>query len=360
LKAHEKLFKPTAEGKILTSFAMGNTIYPRHYANIYYKEHAHQISIGEIDVERLIAEIDLTKYTVISVALDTAHESVIEERNETVYKDRKREVVQVESLVLVHKEYNILLVLEDPFAALFCLQAGLKLTFELGQEIIEKYGRRHGEDEFGDIGILTKRDNKDYEIQALEISNPEMTVEESYPPEISKEHEQVVEILSREKDAKGILLMHGKPGTGKTTYIRHLIKEVDKKFIFVPPDVAAEFGSPEITKVLLDFSNCILIIEDGEKVLKARAKGITSPISALLNLSDGLLSDALHIQVIATFNCDVDEIDPAIMRKGRLLKRLVFPEMGIEQANKIRAKLKKAPLAGGKAATFTVAEIYND
>jgi SpoVK/Ycf46/Vps4 family AAA+-type ATPase len=234
------------------------------------------------------------------------------------------------------------------------------LTFELGQEIIEKYGRRHGEDEFGDIGILTKRDNRDYEIQDLEISNPEMTVEESYPPEISKEHEQVVEILSRKKDAKGILLMHGKPGTGKTTYIRHLIKEVDKKFIFVPPDVAAEFGSPEITKVLLEFSNCILVIEDGEKVLRARAKGMTSPISALLNLSDGLLSDALHIQVIATFNCGLDDIDPAITRKGRLLKRLVFPEMGIEQANKIRAKLKKAPLAGGKAATFTVAEIYND
>lgn len=360
MKAYEKLLEHSAKGKLLSGIAPGHSITFRQYAVAHFKEHAHQMSIGEVDHQKLIEELDFDKYAVLAIDIDSRHQSVIDRMNESIDNGYLREATDMDAIALLHKEHNILLVLTGRYASLFCLQAKAKEMFVLGTLIVEKYGIRAEEDEFGDIGILTKTDKRDYEIQDLEIANPEATVEESYPEQISREHADVVEILSRKKDAKGIILMHGEPGTGKTTYIRHLIKSVKKKFVFVSPDVAGEFGNPAIAKVLLELANCVLVIEDGEKVLKTREKDMPSPISALLNLSDGLISDALHIQVIATFNCELGEIDPAIMRKGRLLKRLTFPEMGIEQANKIRAKLKKPLLGGSRSKTFTVAEVYND
>src|SRR5436853_3720524 len=44
----------------------------------------------------------------------------------------------------------------------------------------------------------------------------------------------IKERLAKEKD-KGIVLLHGLPGTGKTTYLRYLIGSLKKKVMFVSP-----------------------------------------------------------------------------------------------------------------------------
>ena len=42
-------------------------------------------------------------------------------------------------------------------------------------------------------------------------------------------------------------------------------------------------------------------------------------MSDLLNISDGLLADFLHVQVICTFNHPLSMVDSALLRKGRLI-----------------------------------------
>jgi len=37
-------------------------------------------------------------------------------------------------------------------------------------------------------------------------------------------------------------------------------------------------------------------------------------VSALLNLSDGMLADFLRLQIICTINCSAADIDPALLR----------------------------------------------
>ena len=62
-------------------------------------------------------------------------------------------------------------------------------------------------------------------------------------------------------------------------------------------------------------------------------------VSALLNITDGLLSDWLNIQLICSFNSDISKIDSALMRKGRLIAKYEFKELEVEKANALSLKL---------------------
>jgi SpoVK/Ycf46/Vps4 family AAA+-type ATPase len=71
----------------------------------------------------------------------------------------------------------------------------------------------------------------------------------------------------------------------------------------------------------MEQQNSILIIEEAENIILDRTQDAFLPkqaVSNLLNLSDGLLGDAMHQQIICTFNCDVQGIDPALLRERRL------------------------------------------
>ena len=56
-------------------------------------------------------------------------------------------------------------------------------------------------------------------------------------------------------------------------------------------------------------------------------------ISDLLNMTDGLLSDALDIKVICTFNTDYDTIDEALLRPGRCRCKYGFELLEKSRAN---------------------------
>ena len=50
-------------------------------------------------------------------------------------------------------------------------------------------------------------------------------------------------------------------------------------------------------------------------------------------MSDGLLADDLGIKFICTFNEDIKDIDPALMRKGRLVSKYEFKPLTVEKTN---------------------------
>lgn len=63
-----------------------------------------------------------------------------------------------------------------------------------------------------------------------------------------------------------------------------------------------------------------------------------SPVSTLLNLADGLLSDCLNIQIVCSFNTDLSMVDKALMRKGRLIAKYEFKELEVEKAQNLSNK----------------------
>lgn len=156
------------------------------------------------------------------------------------------------------------------------------------------------------------------------------------------------ELLERFKtDTKGLTLFHGVPGTGKTTIIRHLLRKIkemnkDNNVLYFPPTMVGSITDPSFINFISEWvidskAKNYLLIEDAEPLLESRDMTRNMGITNLLNLTDGLLNDILNIQVIATFNTSLKNIDDALLRPERLTARKEFKILNIEKA-KILAK----------------------
>lgn len=188
-----------------------------------------------------------------------------------------------------------------------------------------------------EINIITlSRDG--LELKQVEVKPTFLDIDKYYNDDFKEVDETIKARLNREND-KGIILLHGLPGTGKTTYLRHLIGGLKKKVLFVSPSVAGNLMNPEFIDLLIENPNSVLIIEDAENIMMDRKYNSDSSVSNLLNLSDGLMSDCLSVQIICTFNSSVNLIDSALMRKGRLIAKYEFGKLSVEKANRLSEHL---------------------
>lgn len=155
----------------------------------------------------------------------------------------------------------------------------------------------------------------------------------------------------------GLILLHGIPGTGKTTYIKALLtRNQEEKFIFIPNDFVDEMLKPSFITFLISQKNSILVIEDAESVIMAREHAQNkSVVSTILQITDGLFSDYLNIKVICTFNTDVSKIDKALFRKGRMIAFYEFGELSEDKAMGVLGVKSAEELPEVR----TLAELYN-
>jgi hypothetical protein len=184
-----------------------------------------------------------------------------------------------------------------------------------------------------EINIITLG-SSGLELKRLDIKPTRLDIDLYYNDDFKEVNETIQNRLNQQSD-KGIVLLHGLPGTGKTTYLRHLIGELKKKVLFVSPSVAGNLMNPEFIDLLIDNPNAVVIIEDAENIIMDRKHNSDSSVSNLLNLSDGLLSDCLSVQIVCTFNSSLNLIDSALMRKGRLIARYEFGKLNAEKAQKL-------------------------
>lgn len=136
-------------------------------------------------------------------------------------------------------------------------------------------------------------------------------------------------------DKSGLLLFSGVPGSGKSSLIKYLSKELDdKEFYYITPEIISMFNSPEALSFLMDtLKDSVLVLEDCENLLLSRKVNKGNGITTILNLTDGIIGNALKLKIIATINTS-DKIDEALLRKSRTLYSYDFKLLTPERANK--------------------------
>lgn len=221
------------------------------------------------------------------------------------------------------------------------------------EEQIRKFFKR--DKASSSINLLTEG-HFGLDLHPIKNKKPKLDLNLNYNDDLRDVHTYLVQALNK-KNKSGLVLLHGMPGTGKSTYIRFLVHSVKKNIIFLPPKIAANLDSPSMTSFLIENANSIFIIEDAEEIIKSREGKNESNISMLLNLTDGILGDSLGIQIVCTFNTRTNNIDKALMRKGRLIASYEFKELQAMKSQILLDKLGTINYIVDR--NMTLADIYN-
>ena len=230
-----------------------------------------------------------------------------------------------------------------------------KTVFELMEEL-NQYEYKYEDVTMSQIYLVSQtRDG--FDLEEFDINNPELELESNYGTNFLPVNNKIVTELNKDNN-RGLVLLHGEPGTGKTTYIKWLVSQIkDKNVIFVPPFLTEAITSPEFIPFLASNSNSVLVIEDAERVVSERDNGGSAVgVSNILNMTDGIMGDIMKIQIICSFNMNRNKIDSALLRKGRLIAEHKFDALDVDHSNKLLSKL------GSKSTTdkpLTLAQIYN-
>jgi len=174
------------------------------------------------------------------------------------------------------------------------------------------------EESYADIGGLDKQIQEIKESVELPLTNPEMY--------------ETVGIMP----PKGVIL-YGPPGTGKTllakavanhtkaTFLRIVGSEMIKKYLGEGPKLVRE-----LFQAASDNAPCIIFIDEidavGSKRYNAQSGGereIQRTMLELLNQLDGF-DDRGDVKVIMATN-RIDSLDPALLRPGRIDRKIEFP-----------------------------------
>lgn len=176
--------------------------------------------------------------------------------------------------------------------------------------------------------------------------------------------------------AGGIVIFRGDPGTGKSTYCKHLIAKYkrDVDFVIAPQDVI--LSNPEgFRNYLLNSSDYyiesndekmkpqVFIIEDCEKLLVDRdslsGNNTSIILSDILNYSDGIVGDLVQSKFIFTFNTNLSKIDKALLRKGRMKLNYEFTTLKGDDLKNLMEKKNLPYTEENLKKGLSLAEIYN-
>lgn len=161
----------------------------------------------------------------------------------------------------------------------------------------------------------------------------------------------------------GLSILRGKPGTGKTSFLRHLIYSNSEthRFYYLPVDA---FGL--LQAAMTDFlakeskqhegMTLVMVLEDAEQLLLNRRGNKDGLASTLLNFTDGFVGDIVTAHLICTINGDIKDLDEAVLRPGR---QRFFREFDLLDAKRAAALALKLGISLVEKRAYSLAELYH-
>lgn len=229
-------------------------------------------------------------------------------------------------------------------------------------DFLASYFRKAPEPTTRGLVYMLMSEGKDYDFKQLPSQITGSLEEGNYTPEVLQGYHRILSDLGSANPAGRISIFDGPPGTGKTYLVRGMLTDCDSvAFVFVAPEQIIQLTGPSFLGKLIDFSRRVqkpiaFIVEDADAVIANRDSGNISYVANILNLGDGILGQMLDLRLVFTTNARSTDLDPAIVRPGRLSAHIHVGKLPAAQCNTIYKRLT------GKDSEFTkdatLAEVY--
>jgi hypothetical protein len=144
------------------------------------------------------------------------------------------------------------------------------------------------------------------------------------------------------KADKGLTILYGERGTGKTSVINYIASKLDRIVVFIPSNMIEHtINNPEFRKFIKKYEKPVLVLDDCELFLGGDVYSKSSMFANnVLQMVDGFLSDTMNVNIVAILNIeDEDEIDPSLLECNNLIEIVEFENLSEEESNDLAKHL---------------------
>ncbi len=236
--------------------------------------------------------------------------------------DRNQENSIINEITFLYKDYDI--------------------DFKKIQDIIEKLNEclvDFCEEQGNNVNTISISQNgleiEPMDNHKIDIDNIELYYSSSTLKDIDKLSKNI------KKSDKGLSILYGERGNGKTSVVNYIASKLDRIVIFIPNNMIEHtINNPEFRKFLKKYSKPVIVIDDCEMLFNEAFTKSNIFVNNLLQMVDGFLSDSIEVNIIAIFNVDDDEeIDHSLLECNNLIDSIKFDKLSNDEANELSKHL---------------------
>jgi len=164
-------------------------------------------------------------------------------------------------------------------------------------------------------------------------------IELYYPPKVLKNVDKLIKLIK--KSDKGLSILYGPRGTGKTSMVDYISSKIDRVVTFIPNNmIDITINNPDFRKLLKRHTRPIIVIDDCEIFFNEFFTKSNMFVNNLLQLVDGFLSDSIEVNIVLILNVDDEgEIDHSLLDCNNLIDVIEFDDLSSDDANELSKEI---------------------
>lgn len=162
-----------------------------------------------------------------------------------------------------------------------------------------------------------------------------------YNDSVIKQMNKVLKSIKSKK--KGLTIIYGQRGTGKTTLSTYISSLIDKICIFVPSNmIDVSVNSNDFRNLIKKYKQSTIVIDDCEIFFSNAYTKSNIFTNNLIQMVDGVTSDSdnLHIFIILNVD-DITYVDPTLLECNNLIDVLYIDKLKKEKVEILSKHLKR-------------------